>query len=402
MADPPLLAYAAGTPQQHTAEALLARLALFTVLAPYAPALTGPVAVGLTTAPLRLVVHCSAPDFAPVVAVLRAHYGTSPGFALWRRRMQGQRALLCRIVAEDARIDVVVQPQPTSVQNAVRATHATAALLRHAGPDALPALHALQREGLSAEDALAEYFTLPGTPRRALLALADSAPAIIDTVVGRAATRRQHCRYCRSVAAVQAPGRAYANASAVLVLDPRAAAYQRVLLLPRRHAGFLEFIPERILGTDGRMRLTRSPLQDAPLQAEALDPPYDRQVRRIWWKLGDIVAKAFPGRTTKPRGWTKSLAALAETATPQEQDAHAYGAQLVFPEGVHPVGFWADWPPLRTLEMFDRGGPELPVEEQRAAAARLRRALAATPLPTPAEMVALGLAPRPRTSQNSS
>jgi hypothetical protein len=351
--EPNLRSLASGTEQQRAAYAVLRTLDLFAVLAPFDPALTGSVALGLEASSQRLQVHCYAPDLGAFVETMRQRYGAYPGFALWRRHSQGLPALVCRFAALGFRVEVCAQARPTHEQNAYRYTAAAAGLLNRAGSEARTGVRRLQREGLTAEAALAEYFSLPGNPRLFLVALATSSPAELDAVLARAARIRASCRYCHLVAE-PTPGRVYADPNAVLTVDPRDAEWRRMLLIPRRHTRFLVSIPSR--------------LQEDPLRAEALDRPVERHLLNLWLQLYYVVEAAFPEFTTHGAKW--------DGANTERPDAHAYYYNLLLLPGENPVSWFVSRPYGSLMAAYeDSEGPELPAAEQEEMAARLRAAM---------------------------
>lgn len=347
-------ALTSGTEQQQAAHRVLLSLDLLAVLAPFDPVLTGNIALGLHASGQRLRVHCYAPNLRPFAQAMRERYGGAPGFALWLRRRQGLPALVCQFTASGFRIEVFAQDRPTREQNAFRYTIAAATLLSRAGSKARTAVRQLQEEGLSAEAALAEYFSLPGAPRLFLLALAGGTLSQVDAVLARAEDLRRHCRYCRLVADRTAPGRVYTDPFALITVDPRDFSPRRILLLPRRHSLLLAAFPPL--------------LQIDPLHTRVLDPQYREYVTRLWHALYYVVQKAFPELKTMGMKWD------GENTRPQRmQERHAHFYNLLLTEGQNPLIPMPGW----YMAAYQGDGPEIPLEEQRKMATRLQAAMVA-------------------------
>lgn len=178
---------ASGSPRQRAAYAALQEIALFDHLAPFQPILVGTIPLGIDLPASDLDVVCAVADFPAFRALLVAHFGALPGFALSERERGGLPTLVCRFAAGPFPVELFAQDRPTTSMNGYQHMLVEAHLLALAGPEAAAAIRSLKAAGLKTEPAFAHYFGLAGEPYQALLDLYPPDEATLRQVVaGRA------------------------------------------------------------------------------------------------------------------------------------------------------------------------------------------------------------------------
>ena len=129
----------AGSPRQQRAYATLAATGLWPLLRAYGPVLAGTVPLGIDTKASDLDVLCEVPAAAQdeFAGLLRAHFGTRPGFRLVQRMVGGHAATVASFGYEAEEIEVFGQVLPTAQQHGWRHLLVEAAVLA-ARPGARP------------------------------------------------------------------------------------------------------------------------------------------------------------------------------------------------------------------------------------------------------------------------
>jgi len=163
----------AGSPRQQRAYATLAATGLWALLRAYGPVLAGTVPLSIDTKASDLDVLCEVPAAAQdeFAGLLRAHFGTRPGFRLVQRMVGGHAATVASFGYEAEEIEVFGQVLPTAQQHGWRHLLVEAAVLAAGGEAWRTAVRALKAQGLKTEPAFAQLLGLPGDPYAALLAL---------------------------------------------------------------------------------------------------------------------------------------------------------------------------------------------------------------------------------------
>ncbi len=160
-----------GNPRHRAAWETLTELGIFDHLAPFTPALTGTVPIGLDVANSDLDIICAAQEldrFEQGVVALYAHH---PGFGCKGRMWQGHPSVVVNFDTPLFPIEIFAQDRPVTQQNAFRHMLIEERLLRLGGDTARTAILALRRSGMKTEPAFAVHFGLTGDPYIELLRL---------------------------------------------------------------------------------------------------------------------------------------------------------------------------------------------------------------------------------------
>jgi len=164
---------ATGTESQQRAFAVLNRLGILDVIAPFDAVLIGTFPIDLDIPGSDLDIACSVADLDTLAAQLTVLYGSYQSYAMHRSEHGGGTALVVNFEAEGLPIQVFAQGLAVTRQRGYRHMLIEARLLALAGPAVRAALRALKTAGLKTEPAFAHYFHLSGDPYETLYALSN-------------------------------------------------------------------------------------------------------------------------------------------------------------------------------------------------------------------------------------
>ena len=276
-----------GSPRQQAAHAALTDCGIFTLLAPYRPALAGTIPLGIDVPESDLDVLCevSEGDLWTFAERLRAAFGGRRGFALRLGEADGLPVVVCRFWAGGFPIEVFGQPRPVTAQNAYRHMQAEGRLLAMAGADAIAAIRGLKAEGLKTEPAFAEHFTLPGDPYRTLYELSDAPDAVLRQAIERGAAAREACIFCRIVRGAAKASIVHRDPFTLAFMNLRQANAGHVLVIPRRHVETVYELDDSLAGRLARTVVRVSRGVRAAMEAEGLS---------IWQANGEAAFQEVP------------------------------------------------------------------------------------------------------------
>lgn len=160
-----------GSPRQQRAFHTLELLGVFRDLAAFNPVLTGTIPLGIDLPGSDLDIVCYASDLLLFQDRVQTLYGSRPDFHMQRKPVVGEDSVIARFDVEGFPVELFAQAKPVEQQRAYRHMRVESRLLDLGGPEGKAGIRRLRESGLKTEPAFAAYFSLPGDPYLALLAL---------------------------------------------------------------------------------------------------------------------------------------------------------------------------------------------------------------------------------------